>query len=71
MELTYCDVKIANSRPQSKPEAKMKGSLPVFPLAGKYKNGVEKLITTVVGTAAVLTVVRVIVYVVVEKLFDA
>ena len=70
MELAYCDVRIANSRPHFEPETKLKGSLPVLPLAGKYKNGVEKLITTVVGTAAVLTVARGIEFVIVE-IFDA
>ena len=62
MELAYCDIKIANSRPHSKLEAKVKGTLPVLPLAGKNKNGVEKLITTVVGKAC---------SVIVKRLFDA
>ena len=47
------------------------GGLPVLPLAGKNRNGVEKLITAVVGKAGVLTVVRVIVHVIIDILFDA
>ena len=38
---------------------KRKANLPVLPLAGKNRNGVEKLITTVVGNAAVLTLLRI------------